>query len=152
MELSGNPLPDNSFFILYVVLIHCNLKYSCSSLFLQSDTKHFFVVVKFIRNRQIFWIDTLYFHTLSIKNHKTAGKYQIHIYAVTKSGQYYMVNYTGIYANQLANQYTITAGDCTISVSPMSYVFEMLNSTTAQKDLKDLVCALYHYAQACKAQ
>ena len=68
----------------------------------------------------------------------------------SQSGDYFMVTYPGVYANQLADTRTIQAGnDCTITVSPMSYVYEMLGNNTAQDDLKNLLCALYYYAQAC---
>ena len=67
-----------------------------------------------------------------------------------KSGGYYMVSFPGIYANQLADMHTIVAGDCTINVSPMSYVYEMLGRDTTLEDLKNMLCALYNYAQACK--
>ncbi len=67
----------------------------------------------------------------------------------SQSGEYFMVTYPGVFANQLADTRTITAGDCTITVSPMSYVYEMLSSETEQNDVKDLMCALHYYAQAC---
>ena len=62
-----------------------------------------------------------------------------------------MVSFPGIFANQLTDMHTINAGDCEIKVSPMSYVYEMLGRDTAKKDLKDLLCALYYYAQACSS-
>jgi cellobiose phosphorylase len=61
----------------------------------------------------------------------------------------YTVSFPGIFATKLADSHTIVAGDCTITVSPMSYVHEKLASETAGKDLKDLLCALYAYAEVC---
>ena len=68
---------------------------------------------------------------------------------VTQSGNYYLVNYANIFATQLTDVRTIKAGDCTITVSPMSYVYSVLNSETTQDDIKNLVCALYGFANAC---
>ena len=71
--------------------------------------------------------------------------------AVTLSGGYYMVKIPNLYANQLADEHTITAGDCTIRVSPASFVYEMLGRETSSAELKDLLCALYWFADACSA-
>ena len=67
-----------------------------------------------------------------------------------KSGEYYMVSFPGIFASQLANSHTINAGDCEITISAMSYVYEMIIRDSSQADMKDMLCALYEYAQACK--
>lgn len=70
--------------------------------------------------------------------------------SISQSDGYYLVTYPGVFANLLTVTRTITAGDCTITVSPMSYVYDMLRSETEQDDAKNLVCALFGYAQACK--
>ena len=67
----------------------------------------------------------------------------------TKSSSRYMVTIDNIFANQLADSHTIIAGDCTITISPMSYVYAVLNSSTTSNEWKNMVCALYNYAQAC---
>ena len=68
-----------------------------------------------------------------------------------QSGDRYAVTISNIPATALTEDYTITYGGATITVSPMSYVYGMLNSTsaTAMDYGRDLVCALYYYAQAC---
>ncbi len=69
---------------------------------------------------------------------------------ITTSGQYSIVTKSGIWASALAQKYTIVAGDCTIRVSPMSYVYEMLGRESSSEELKNLLCALYTYAQVCE--
>ena len=69
---------------------------------------------------------------------------------ITTSGQYSIVTKSGIWASVLAQKYTIVAGDCTIQVSPMSYVYEMLDRDSSSEELKNLLCALYTYAQVCE--
>ena len=69
---------------------------------------------------------------------------------ITTSGQYSIVTKSGIWASALAQKYTIAAGDCTIQVSPMSYVYEMLGRDSSSTVLKNLLCALYTYAQVCE--
>lgn len=91
--------------------------------------------------------------TLTVRIEPAAGNDSLYIAANgasdTQSGIYRMITYPGVYANQLTDTHTIQAGDCTITVSPMSYVYEMLRNETVQNDAKDLMCALYGYAQAC---
>ncbi|MBR5380918.1 MAG: hypothetical protein IK140_10390 [Clostridia bacterium] len=70
--------------------------------------------------------------------------------AVTVSGQYSVVTKSGIMASGLADEYIIVAGDCTIHVSAMSYVYEMLGRDNSSATFKNLLCALYEYAKACK--
>ena len=54
-----------------------------------------------------------------------------------------------ISATNLTDSHTITAGGTTVTVSAMSYVYGILNSGSNNEG-KDLVCALYNYAQACR--
>ena len=70
--------------------------------------------------------------------------------AVTVSGQYSVVTKSGIMASGLADEYIIVTGDCTIHVSAMSYVYEMLGRDNSSAAFKNLLCALYEYAKACK--
>lgn len=62
----------------------------------------------------------------------------------------YVINITGIPVTMLGNSYIIAYGDgISVSVSPYSYVYAMLNTDTDYNDGKDLVCALYYLAQIC---
>ena len=68
-----------------------------------------------------------------------------------KEGKRYYVEISGIYANQLTDTYTITTGGGTeIRVSAMSYVYSMLSASNTSDAGKNIVCALYNYANACK--
>ena len=68
----------------------------------------------------------------------------------TKSGNRYMVVFSGIKATELTRTHTISAEGATATVSPMSYVYSMLTSATTSTEGKNLVCALFNYAQACR--
>ena len=70
-----------------------------------------------------------------------------------QSGDRYAVTISNIPATALTQDYTISYGGATITVSPMSYVYGMLTSTSQNvlNDGRDLVCALYYYAQACSS-
>ena len=67
----------------------------------------------------------------------------------TRSGDQYLVMINDISATNLTDSHTITAGGTTVTVSAMSYVYGILNSGSNNKG-KDLVCALYNYARACR--
>ena len=63
------------------------------------------------------------------------------------------ITFTDISATALTNRYTISYdGNEIMQISAMSYVYGMLTSTSPDvlNDGRDLVCALYYYAQACK--
>ena len=66
-----------------------------------------------------------------------------------KSGKTYIVDFTGIKASRLTDTHTIVAEGAETIVSPMSYVYGMLASTATSDAAKDLVCALYNFAQVC---
>ena len=70
------------------------------------------------------------------------------------SGNYYMVTVPSIYASTLAKEHKIEVysaeGVSTIYISPMSYVYEMMGKSTSANDLKDMLSALYYFAQACR--
>ena len=72
----------------------------------------------------------------------------------TPSGSYYMVTVPSIYASTLAMEHKIEVksaeGVSTIYISPMSYVYEMMGKSTSANDLKDMLSALYYFAQACR--
>jgi len=60
------------------------------------------------------------------------------------------ITFNDIPATALTNRYTISYNSTEIvSVAPMSYVYGMLNTTGTSDAGRNLVCALYHYAQAC---
>ena len=69
---------------------------------------------------------------------------------IGRDGDRVTITFNEIPATALTNIYTISYNDRSlVSVSPMSYVYGMLTSTETQDDGRDLVCALYYYAQAC---
>lgn len=55
----------------------------------------------------------------------------------------------GIPATDLGSAYTISYEGTTITLSPMSYVYDMLNRESSTTEGKNIVCALYYFAQAC---
>ena len=61
----------------------------------------------------------------------------------------YAVTVTGIPATQLADTVTVSYGDSSITVCPASYIYDMLgqDDSDLHKKGKDLVCALFYYAQ-----
>ena len=67
-----------------------------------------------------------------------------------KSGEKYIVSIPGIKATQLTASHTVAAADASVTISPMSYVYGILASSDTTDAAKNLVCALYNYAQACK--
>ena len=61
----------------------------------------------------------------------------------------YVITIPNIAASKLSSKFNIRCVGASITVSPMSYVFSMLDSQTASEDGKNLVCALYYFAIAC---
>lgn len=55
----------------------------------------------------------------------------------------------GIPATDLGSAYTISYEGTTITLSPMSFVYDMLNRESSTTEGKNIVCALYYFAQAC---
>lgn len=68
-----------------------------------------------------------------------------------KEGGYYYTDISDIPAGQLATPQDTKIGEWSISYSPMSYAYDVLNSKTASDNLKNLVKALYLYEQAAEA-
>ena len=68
----------------------------------------------------------------------------------TKNGKYYTIKLADIYASDLATRHTIVAGDCTVNISTMSYVYTFMSGDTTSDAMKDLLCAFYGFAQACR--
>ena len=68
----------------------------------------------------------------------------------SKSGSRYYVIIPNISVTKLTESHTISYGTASITVSPMSYVNGILSSGTTSDAAKDLVCALYNLAEACK--
>ncbi|MBO4927576.1 MAG: hypothetical protein J5379_04930 [Clostridiales bacterium] len=68
----------------------------------------------------------------------------------TRSGNRYYVIISNISVTKLTESHTISYGTASITVSPMSYVNGILSSGTTSDAAKDLVCALYNLAEACK--
>lgn len=68
-----------------------------------------------------------------------------------KEGGYYYTDISDIPAGQLGEAKTTTIGNWSISYSPMSYVYSVLNSDSADKNLVNLCKALYLYQQAAEA-
>ena len=68
----------------------------------------------------------------------------------SQSGERFAVTISNIPASHLHMPFTITYGDATIVVSPMSYIYGMLTSTSTdiQDDARMLVSALYYYEDA----
>ncbi|MBO4927577.1 MAG: hypothetical protein J5379_04935 [Clostridiales bacterium] len=68
----------------------------------------------------------------------------------TKSGNRYYVIISNISVTKLTESHMISYGTASIIVSPMSYVNGILSSGTTSDAAKNLVCALYNLAEACK--
>ncbi|MDE5854452.1 MAG: hypothetical protein K2H19_05255, partial [Ruminococcus sp.] len=64
---------------------------------------------------------------------------------------YYYTDITGIPAGMLGTPQEKKIGDWSISYSPMSYVYSVLNSDSTDKNLVNLCKALYLYQQAAEA-
>ena len=69
---------------------------------------------------------------------------------IEKDGYYYK-EISDISAGKLGTAQNIAVGDYTISYSPMSYAYSVLNNDSTDESLKDLVKALYLYKQAAEA-
>ncbi len=68
---------------------------------------------------------------------------------IEQSGGRYVIRISGIPAGFLREQFVISYnGRRIITLSPMSYVYDMLR-TTAADDGRNAVCALYAFARAC---
>ncbi|MBP5261167.1 MAG: S-layer family protein [Clostridiales bacterium] len=67
-----------------------------------------------------------------------------------RSGTDYTVVIPGILPSHLTEEHTVSCMGASITVSPMSYVYSMLNSANDTDNGKDLACALYYFAQACR--
>lgn len=94
--------------------------------------------------------------TLRIKFYPAEGETVSNVMVATdpvepkKSGDYYYVDIEGIKATELAETYGVNAEKALTLVSPMSYVYSVLVTPGTSDEAKNLVCALYYYAQACK--
>ena len=68
----------------------------------------------------------------------------------SQSGERFAVTISNIPASHLHMPFTITYGNATIVVSPMSYIYGMLTSTSTdiEDDARMLVSALYYYEEA----
>lgn len=64
-------------------------------------------------------------------------------------GNDYIVTISNIKATKLRNDITVVVGGITVTVSPMSYVYDMLRLDSVSTDGKNLAGALYYYAKAC---
>ena len=67
----------------------------------------------------------------------------------TMAGKSCYVECKGIKAKRLTETYIIAAEGGETKVSPMSYVYGILTTAGTSDEAKNLVCALYYYAQAC---
>ncbi|MBR3642489.1 MAG: hypothetical protein IKN57_03175, partial [Parasporobacterium sp.] len=69
---------------------------------------------------------------------------------VVSSGKYYMISVPNIYASDLTYTWTMELDGCSVYVSPMSYIYEMIGKKSVKKDMKDLLSALYYFSLACE--
>ena len=69
-------------------------------------------------------------------------------YVIEQSGGRYVIRISGIPAGSLRERFVISYNGSSITLSPMSYVYDMLR-TTAANDGRNAVCALYRFALAC---
>lgn len=72
-------------------------------------------------------------------------------YDFKEKNSYYYTDIPNISAGQLGTAKVTTIGNWSISYSPMSYAYDVLNSNTASDNLKNLIKALYLYNQAAEA-
>ena len=71
---------------------------------------------------------------------------------IGSDGNRITITFTDIPATALAGRFTISYNNALlVSVSPLSYVYGMLNTTGTSDAGRDLVCALYRFAQACSS-
>ena len=85
-------------------------------------------------------------HYFKVKNGTDVSKYGFK----DKNGYYYK-EIPNISAGQLGTAKVTTIDNWSISYSPMSYVYSVLNSDSADKNLVNLCKALYLYQQAAEA-
>ncbi|MCR5060656.1 MAG: hypothetical protein K6A80_06450 [Saccharofermentans sp.] len=72
--------------------------------------------------------------------------------ATRKYNDNYYVVISNILATQLTASHTVEYNGAVTTVSPMSYVYDMLNSQTVNEAGNYMVCALYNYAQLCHSE
>ena len=68
-----------------------------------------------------------------------------------KNGSYVVARIRGINAEELKNDFTVTIKDSdslSVTYSPMTYCYNVVNSTATSNELKSVCRALYQYAQA----
>ena len=103
--------------------------------------------------------------TLSLKSETTLSLYfkglsadtefhcDDHTVETDKSGDYVIARVRGINAKDLENDLTVTIkGDTNLSVkyNPMTYCYNVQQSSTAKTELKNVCHALYEYAEAAR--
>ena len=105
--------------------------------------------------------------TLSLKSETTLSLYfkglsadkefvcDDHTVETDTSGDYVIARVRGINAKDLENDLTVTDaidGEINLSVkyNPMTYCYNVQQSSTAKTELKNVCCALYEYAEAAK--
>ena len=72
--------------------------------------------------------------------------------ATRKYNDNYYVVISNILATQLTASHTVEYNGAVTTVSPMSYVYDMLNSQEVNEAGNYMVCALYNYAQLCHSE
>lgn len=103
------------------------VKYYGSSLLLESDTKlrHYFKVAD----------------GTDVSGYNFSGN----------KGNYYYIDIADIPSHMLDQTKNVTIGDYTISYSPLSYAYAVMNSENSDENLRNVVKALYLYNQAAVA-
>lgn len=81
---------------------------------------------------------------------KAADGTDVSAYGFIEKDGYYCKDISDISAEKLGATYDVTVGDYTISYSPMSYVYTVLSSDSADESLKNLVKALVLYRQSAE--
>lgn len=82
---------------------------------------------------------------------KVADGTDVSAYGFVEKNGYCCKDISDISADKLGTTYDVTVGGYTISYSPMSYVYTVLNSDSADESLKNLVKALVLYRQSAEA-
>jgi hypothetical protein len=91
---------------------------------------------------------SLYFKGLSDNTKFTCGYRKVE---TEKNGSYMVARIRGINAEELKNDFTVTIKDSdslSVTYSPMTYCYNVVNSTATSNELKNVCRALYQYAQA----
>ena len=91
---------------------------------------------------------SLYFKGLSDNTKFTCGYKKVE---TEKNGSYVVARIRGINAEELKNDFTVTIKDSnslSVTYSPMTYCYNVVNSTATDDALKYVCRALYQYAQA----